>query len=603
MDAPHQFLQPFAPAGPNSSPSAASPALSSSSAASSHFGFRRNTSTTSLGTASSTSSPFPSPGPHDLHKGRLAAPPDGDYFDQEPAMRPHSSGGGGGGGGQYAQPGQYYTHAQPGSTFVNQHLQPRISSRAPPPPAAIFAQPRPPRGYSPAYDARGQHVQHARQSHPPSQQQQQQPQPQKLHRRGASDDDEQLRPRSTAGPPRTSSRVLPGQHYARAQGPPPHLAYGAQVQRAPEPPLSPTWSSRSGLSGTSASTTFTFPAQSLSLPPTPSSATFPPGMTAPPPRPRTAASSPARSPAPRPSPPPPAPAPAPAALSLGPPFDVADWTSATLPAVVSPAMYLSWQESPLEKQRGFETVFVDAQARRVVFVAREYRRGEDGVLRRESAAGATAEDGILWPEWHDGLGPSEGAEAGQARNEHEGVEWLLLEVPTAKQRERGSDQLKKVGLVTEETLFLQQGRKIRWSKFYRRAIFGNAEPLWKGVGGGKYRWVKLKDPNCFQLVDDKTREVVVSVREQDGKPCVSLSLYLSVLLALVLLVDVLTLLSPLAGRSSSSRPSSCPRSSPSSSPCSIAPTPSPRRREPRTSAFGRRKRSSRGSERASAGGG
>jgi len=266
-------------------------------------------------------------------------------------------------------------------------------------------------------------------------------------------------------------------------------------------------------------------------------------------------------------------------------------------------MYLSWQESPLEKQRGFETVFVDAQARRVVFVAREYRRGEDGVLRRESAAGATAEDGILWPEWHDGLGPSEGAEAGQARNEHEGVEWLLLEVPTAKQRERGSDQLKKVGLVTEETLFLQQGRKIRWTKFYRRAIFGNAEPLWKGVGGGKYRWVKLKDPNCFQLVDDKTREVVVSVREQDGKPCVSLSLYLSVLLALLLLVDVLTLLSPLAGRSSSSRPSSSPRSSPSSSPCSIAPTPSPRRREPRTSAFGRRKRSSRGSERASAGGG
>ncbi|GAA5856281.1 hypothetical protein JCM9279_006367 [Rhodotorula babjevae] len=535
MATPHQFLQPFAPAGADSSPSA-SPALSSSSAASSHFGFRRYASTNSLGTSSSTSSPFPSPGPHDLLKGS-PAPPRGEYFEHQAAtdnMRPHS--GGGGGGGQYAHPGQYYTHAQQGSTFVNQHLQPRISSRAPPPPAApIFAQPPPSRGSSPAYDARGQHLQHARLSRPPSQQQQQQQhQPQKLHRRGGSDDDELIRPRSSAGPPRTSSRILPGQHYARAPGPPPHLAYGA-----PEPPLSPTWSSRSGLSGVSASTTFTFPAQSLSLPPTPSSTTFPPGMQAPPSRSRTAASSPARSPAPRPSPPPPAPAPAPAALSLGPPFDVADWTSPSLPSVVSPSMFLSWQESPLEKQRGFETVFVDAQARRVVFVAREYRRGEDGVLRRESASGATAEDGILWPEWHDGLGPSEGAEAGQARNEAEGVEWLLLEVPTAKQRERGSDQLKKVGLVTEETLFLQQGRKIRWSKFYRRAIFGNAEPLWKGVGGGKYRWVKLKDPNCFQLVDDKTREVVVSVREQDGKPT---QLILSALILPSIQPVVLTLL-------------------------------------------------------------
>ncbi|GAA5906363.1 hypothetical protein JCM8208_003530 [Rhodotorula glutinis] len=553
MASPHQYLQPNAHA--QSSPSA-SPALSStSSAASSHFGFRRYASTNSLAASSSTSSPFPSPGPHDLHKSQPAAVATarGDYFDQEPAtdgMRPHS------GTSQYAQPGQYYTHAPPGSTFVHQHhVQPHISSRAAPP-TAIFAQPPPPpRGYSPAHDARAQHAQHARQSRPPSQQQ-----PHKLHRRGVSDDDEQLRPRSTVGPARPSSRVLPGQHFARAPGPPPHLSYGAQVQRVPEPPTSPTWSSRSGLSGTSASTSFTFPAQSLSLPPTPSSPSFPRGMHAPPPprprdstsatfphgvqgppppRSRVSSASPARSPAPHPSPPLPAPAPAPAALSLGPPFDVADWTSSSVPSVVSPSMYLSWQESPLEKQRGFETVFVDAQARRVVFVAREYRRGEDGVLRRESAGGATAEDGILWPEWHDGLGPSEGAEAGQARNEAEGVEWLLLEVPTAKQRERGSDQLKKVGLVTEQTLFLQQGRKIRWSKFYRRAIFGNAEPLWKGVGGGKYRWVKLKDPNCFQLVDDKTREVVVSVREQDGKPT---QLILSALILPSIQPVVLTLL-------------------------------------------------------------
>ncbi|GAA5930450.1 hypothetical protein JCM3775_004396 [Rhodotorula graminis] len=552
MARPHQYLHPTA--GPNSSPSA-SPALSStSSAASSHFGFRRYASTNSLATSSSTSSPFPSPRPHDLAKSdAAAAAPPRDYFDQQleaatDGMRPHS------GASQYAQPGQYYTHAPPGSTFAQ---QPRISSRtAPPPgpPTAIFAQPPPPRGYSPAHDARAQHAHQGRQPRPPSQLQQ----PHKLYRRG---DDDQVRPRSTIGPARPSSRVLPGQHYARAPGPPPHLSYGAQVQRAPEPPTSPTWSNRSGLSGTSASTTFTFPAaQSLSLPPTPSSPSFPRGMHAPPPRPRDSTSSPssstfphgmqgppprsrassaspARSSAPRPSPPPPVPAPT--ALSLGPPFDVADWTSPSLPSVVSPSMYLSWQESPLEKQRGFETVFVDAQARRVVFVAREYRRGEDGVLRRESAGGALAEDGILWPEWHDGLGPSEGAEAGQARNEAEGVEWLLLEVPTAQQRERGSDQLKKVGLVTEQTLFLQQGRKIRWSKFYRRAIFGNAEPLWKGVGGGKYRWVKLKDPSCFQLVDDKTREVVVSVREQVGKPT---QLILSALILPSIQPVVLTLL-------------------------------------------------------------
>lgn len=507
MPHPPQYLQPGTPGSGTSSP-----ALSASSG--SHYGFRSYASTNSLRTSASTSSPFPSPGPLDLHKdagpqASRAAVEGADYFQQCGGdMHPprHNN------NGAYPAHGQHYTHG-PGPVYGNQHLQPRINSRGPPlappppPPAPIFAQSPPPRAYAQTADAGAR--QQAQQPH----------RLQKLHRRGASDDDEQLRPRSSTSsrqpPPRTLSRPLPGAQYGHAQSVPPHLAYPEQQrERYPEPPTSPgALSSFSGVSGRSASTTFTFPAQSHSLPPTPATMSFPQGVQVPP-RPRTAAPSPARSPAP-------------AALSLGPPFDAADWTAPSVPSVVSPSLYLSWQESPLEKQRRFETVFVDAQARRVVFVAREYRRGHDGILRREDVRGATAEDGILWPEWHDGLGSAEGAEAGQARNEAEGVEWLLLEVPTPKQRERGSDQLKKIGLVTEETLFLQQGRKIRWSKFYRRALFGNGEPVWKGVGGGKYRWVRLKDSTCSQLVDDKTKEVVASVREQDGKPCVSLTLALS----------------------------------------------------------------------------
>ncbi|BGP36142.1 hypothetical protein JCM10449v2_000040 [Rhodotorula kratochvilovae] len=484
MAAP-QYLHP----GQHTHSGASSPAPSGSSA-SSHYGFERYPSSPSL-TSGSEHSPYPSPGlaaaSHGKHPQSRPPPaaPNG-YFDQTP---------------RYPQPQVSQAQYQPyraapagpghgGPVFANQHLQPRVSSRAAPPPAPIFAQ-----------QAHGHHAHHAQHHHV---------QQQHVHQRADSDEMEQLRPAKPTWRPRTSSR---GAHM--------HVPVQARGAHAPPLPPMPVSPAASSFSAHSASTTFTFPTPSPSLPPTPSSATFPRNQQQ-----QTAA-------------PAPVPAPAAAVASLGPPFDLADWTSPSLPDVVSPSLYLAWQESPLANRRQSETVFVDAQARRVVFVAREYRRGRDGVLRREADGGAAAEDGILWPEWHDGLGAAEGAEAGQARNDAEGVEWLLLEVPTAKQRERGSDQLKKIGLVTEETLFLQQGRKIRWGKFYRRAIFGNGEPTWKGVGGGKYRWAKSKDAGCYKLVDDKTKEVVVSVRERDNKPT---QLVLSALILPSIQPVVLTLL-------------------------------------------------------------
>ncbi|GAA6053559.1 hypothetical protein JCM3770_005194 [Rhodotorula araucariae] len=478
MAAP-QFLHPA-----YSIPSGAS--SPSASSVSTHYGFDRYPSSPSL-MSGSEHSPCPSPGLAAQIGSKQQPPPGCGYFDQAPRFpQPQAT------HGQYqSYRGAPITQGYGENGFANEHLEPRVSSRrAAPSPALNVAQPAP--RHHPQY---AQHY-HAQQL--------------QGHQRVDSDEMEQLRPAKSTWRPRTTSRG------AKA-----HVPMQGSGERAPPRPPVPTSPTASSFSGHSASTTFTFPAPPPSLPPTPSSASFPRG-----------------GPAPQHAAPAAAPAPAPAPVSLGPPFDPTDWTSPSLPDVVSPSLYLSWQESPLANRRRFETVFVDAQARRVVFVAREYRRGRDGVLSREADGGA-AEEGILWPEWHDGLGAAEGAEAGQARNDAEGVEWLLLEVPTARQRERGSDQLKKIGLVTEETLFLQQGRKIRWSKFYRRAIFGNGEPTWKGVGGGKYRWVKSKDAGCYRLVDDKTKEVVVSVRERDNKPT---QLILSALILPSVQPVVLTLL-------------------------------------------------------------
>lgn len=135
--------------------------------------------------------------------------------------------------------------------------------------------------------------------------------------------------------------------------------------------------------------------------------------------------------------------------------------------------------------------------RRVNYVAREYHRGRDGVLRREGEKGSQkAEDeagaAAGWADFFDGFDAHNGGGGG--------LEWLLLEVPSASARERGSDQLAKVGLVTEETLFLPLGKNIKWRKFYKEPVFGSGEPTWKGVGGGKYKWQKEKDSEeCYTV--------------------------------------------------------------------------------------------------------
>lgn len=167
------------------------------------------------------------------------------------------------------------------------------------------------------------------------------------------------------------------------------------------------------------------------------------------------------------------------------PFDMDDWTitDSTLPSCVSPAVFLLWQTSPLAGRDAFETVFVDAQTRRVAFVAREYVRGADGVLRRGGVEDDETRD-LSSSQWHEAGGDEEGSPV-------ERLEWLLLSVPSARERERGSDQLGKVGLVTNENLYLPAGKVVRWKKFYKKSFFADEkeEPTWQGIGGTKYRWV------------------------------------------------------------------------------------------------------------------
>lgn len=166
------------------------------------------------------------------------------------------------------------------------------------------------------------------------------------------------------------------------------------------------------------------------------------------------------------------------------PFDMDDWTitDSTLPSCVSPAVFLLWQTSPLAGRDAFETVFVDAQTRRVAFVAREYVRGADGVLRRGGVEDDETRD-LSSSQWHE----SDGEEGSPV----ERLEWLLLSVPSARERERGSDQLGKVGLVTNENLYLPAGKVVRWKKFYKKSFFADEkeEPTWQGIGGTKYRWI------------------------------------------------------------------------------------------------------------------
>lgn len=196
------------------------------------------------------------------------------------------------------------------------------------------------------------------------------------------------------------------------------------------------------------------------------------------------------------------------------PFDMDDWTitDSTLPSCVSPAVFLLWQTSPLTGRDAFETVFVDAQTRRVAFVAREYVRGADGVLRRGGVEDDETRD-LSSSQWHE----SDGEQGSPV----ERLEWLLLSVPSARERERGSDQLGKVGLVTNENLYLPAGKVVRWKKFYKKSFFADEkeEPTWQGIGGTKYRWVvQPGQASMCHLIDHRTKEVIVTVRERSEKP-------------------------------------------------------------------------------------
>ncbi|GAA5981102.1 hypothetical protein JCM10908_003987 [Rhodotorula pacifica] len=200
------------------------------------------------------------------------------------------------------------------------------------------------------------------------------------------------------------------------------------------------------------------------------------------------------------------------------PFEMDDWTitDATLPSCVSPAVFLLWQTSPLAGRDAFETVFVDAQTRRVAFVAREYVRGADGVLRRGGVEDDETRD-LSSSQWHE----ADGAAADGSNNQVEKLEWLLLSVPSARERERGSDQLGKVGLVTNENLYLPAGKVVRWKKFYKKSFFADEkeEPTWQGIGGTKYRWVvQPGQASMCHLIDHRTKEVIVTVRERSEKP-------------------------------------------------------------------------------------
>ncbi|BGP21164.1 hypothetical protein JCM10295v2_000035 [Rhodotorula toruloides] len=384
------------------------------------------------------------------------------------------------------------------SSFVNQHMQPRQAhphARSPPPPAMQGPSPLQAQTDRRVVDAGHQH--HRQNS------------PTKLSKRGTAhgqphppvhagslfnpaapsqrppprdpSDPDLLRP-STNWEPRTTSRIgVPGPL------PPPSAAMAGNAHASPLP--SPS------LSTGSHSTTMSFPGH-------PSGSTTSLNS--------SRSQSQSRSPnhrQPAAAPPPP----------LAPPFNPSEWSShPSQSQVVSPSLYLLWQSSPLPGRAKFESVFVDAQLRRVNYVAREYHRGRDGVLRREGEKGhqqAEDEAGAAagWADFFDGFDAHNGGGGG--------LEWLLLEVPSANARERGSDQLAKVGLVTEETLFLPLGKNIKWRKFYKEPVFGSGEPTWKGVGGGKYKWQKEKgSEECYTLVDDKTKETVVSVLERPGKP-------------------------------------------------------------------------------------
>ncbi|GAA5918148.1 hypothetical protein JCM6882_007290 [Rhodosporidiobolus microsporus] len=202
-----------------------------------------------------------------------------------------------------------------------------------------------------------------------------------------------------------------------------------------------------------------------------------------------------------------------------------EWAFAS---VVSPSLLVSCEATPTDSRNHHEVVFRDAQSQRPLYISREFRRGRNGKLL--GAAELKGSDGLIWPEWHDGLEAST-LTGGDSDGEKGAVEHLLLECPSSNAMRRAHlagelAEPQKLGLVTEEVLYLRGGKKVAWGRFFKKSWFGpsDREGTWKGVDGAKFRWQREERKGAYEgeavlkLLDEKTKEVMVVVREIEGKP-------------------------------------------------------------------------------------
>ncbi|GAA6008141.1 hypothetical protein JCM10207_007043 [Rhodosporidiobolus poonsookiae] len=202
-----------------------------------------------------------------------------------------------------------------------------------------------------------------------------------------------------------------------------------------------------------------------------------------------------------------------------------DWAFAS---VVSPSLLVSCTPSPYSTAARAEIVYKDVQTGRPLYICREFRRGKDGRLLADGEIKGA--DGLVWPEWFDGLEASE-LGGGGGDGEKGALEYLLLECPSANAARRahlaGERAVpQKLGLVTEETLYLRGGKRVQWGRFFKKSWFGSSdrEGTWKGVDGKKYRWQREERKGAYEgeavlkLFDEKTKETMVVVREVEDKP-------------------------------------------------------------------------------------
>ncbi|GAA5974377.1 hypothetical protein JCM11641_005245 [Rhodosporidiobolus odoratus] len=216
-------------------------------------------------------------------------------------------------------------------------------------------------------------------------------------------------------------------------------------------------------------------------------------------------------------PPPPLPKSSSSSASL-PQAGQGDWSFSI--TVVSPSLLLTCTPSP---EHSKESLYKDAQTGQTLYISREFTRSTDGrLLNSREVKGA---DGLVWPLWHDGM------ESVETEGESGTIEHLLLQYPSENSIRRAhlageSVEPQKMGLVTEEVLYLRGGKKVAWKRFMKKSWFGNSdkEGVWKGLGGEKLRWTRVERKGAFEgeavikLVNEKTKEVMVAVHEVEGVP-------------------------------------------------------------------------------------